>query len=64
MVGISTTRKMRREILKFKLEYHSWIPCNTLFLFNICRWLVEEEDDEAVGEATTHDHQPLTNKPS
>ena len=51
-----------REISKFKLEYHSWIPCNTLLLSDICRWLVEEEDAEAVGEATTHDHMRLTNK--
>ena len=53
---------MMREISKFKLEYHSWIPCNTLLLSNICRWLVEEEDVEAMGRATTHDHRPLTNK--
>ena len=38
-----------REIAKFKLEYHSWIPCNTLLLSNICKWLVEEEDTEAGG---------------
>ena len=50
-----------REISKFKLEYHSWIPCNTLLLFDIFRWLVDEEDAEAVGGATTHYHQPLTN---
>ena len=50
--------------MKFKLEYHSWIPCNTLLLSDICRWLVEEEDVKVVGGATTHDHRPLTNKPS
>ena len=56
MVGTITTSLKRREILKFKLEYHSWIPCNTLFQYDICRWLVKEEDAEVVGGATTHDH--------
>ena len=33
-------------------------------LSDICRWLVEEEDVEAVGEVITNHHQPLTNEPS
>ena len=36
----------------------------TKLLPDICRWLVEEEDIEAVGKATTHYHRPLTNEPS
>ena len=36
----------------------------TELLSDICRWLVEEEDAEVVGEATTNCHQPLTNEPS
>ena len=39
----------------------------SIFYFDTCRWQfeeveVEEGDAEAVGEATTHYHQPLTNK--
>ena len=33
-------------------------------LSDIYRWLVEEEDTEAVGGATTNSHRPLTNEPS
>ena len=33
-------------------------------LFDICKWLVEEDDTEAVGGTTTNYHWPLTNKPS
>ena len=36
----------------------------TKFLFDICRWLVEEKEAEAVGGATTNHHRHLTNKPS
>ena len=62
MVGTTTTSYTRREISKFKLEYRSWIPCNTLLLSDICRWLVEEEDTEVVGRATTNDHLISTQK--
>ena len=41
---------------------HSWMLCKTLFLFDLCRWLVEEEDIEAVGRVITNYHRPLTNK--
>ena len=34
----------------------------TEFLFDICRWLVKEEEVEAVGGATTNHHRPLTNE--
>ena len=42
---------------------------NLNLLFHTCRWQVKEEeveegDAKAVGGATTHYHQPLTNKPS
>ena len=42
---------------------------NLIFLFNTCRWKVEEEevkdgDVKAVGGATTHYHRPLTNRSS
>ena len=33
-------------------------------LSDICRWLVKEEDVEAVGKATTNHHRPLINEPS
>ena len=36
----------------------------TELLSNICRWLVEKDDVEAVGGAITNHHQPLTNEPS
>ena len=35
----------------------------TELLSNIRRWLVEEEDVEAVGGATTNRHRSLTNEP-
>ena len=41
---------------------HAWILCKTLFLSDLCRWLVEEEDVEAVGRVTTNYHRPFTNK--
>ena len=36
----------------------------TELLSNICRWLVEEEDAEAMGGITTNHHWPLANGPS
>ena len=36
----------------------------TELLSDICRWLVEEENAEVVGGATTNHRQPLTNEPS
>ena len=36
----------------------------TEFLYDVCRWLVGEEDVEAVGRATTNHHRPMTNEPS
>ena len=41
-----------------------FILCKTLLLSDICRWIVKEENTEAMGGATTHYHRPLTNKPS
>ena len=41
---------------------YSWMLCKTLLLSNLCRWLVEEEDVEAVGKVIINYHQPLTNK--
>ena len=37
---------------------------NLNFLFDMCRWQVEEEDVEAVDEATTSKYRTLTDKPS
>ena len=36
----------------------------TELLSDTCRWLIEEEDAEAVDETTTNHHRPLTNEPS
>ena len=36
----------------------------TELLFDICRWLIEEEDAKAVGETTTNHYRPLSNEPS
>ena len=36
----------------------------TELLSDTCRWLVKEEDAEAVGGETTNRHWPLTNEPS
>ena len=35
---------------------------NLNFLFDICKWQIEEEDIEAMDEATTECHWPLTNR--
>ena len=40
------------------------ILCTNQLLSDICKWLIEEEDAEAVEGATTHYHRPLTNEPS
>ena len=54
-----------REISKFILDpYFFGILCKTKFLFDIGRWLVKEEDVEAVGGTTTNHHRPLTKRPS
>ena len=36
----------------------------TELLSDICKWLAEKEDVEAVGRATTNRHRPLTNEPA
>ena len=35
---------------------------NLNLLFDMCKWKIEGEDVEAVDEATTECHRPLTNK--
>ena len=37
---------------------------NLNLLFDMCRWKIEKEDGEPVGEKTTNHHRPLINKPS
>ena len=35
---------------------------NLNLLFDMCKWKIEGEDAEAMDEATTECHRPLTNK--
>ena len=44
--------------------YFFGILCKTKLLSDMCRWLVEEEDTEAVGGIKTNHHRPLTKEPS
>ena len=65
MVSTCATNYTMREISKFKLDPHLLgMICKTLFLSDLFRWQIEEEDVEEVGRTTTHYHRPLTNKPS
>ena len=43
--------------------YFFGILFKTKLLLGICRWIVEEEDTEAVGGTTTHYPRPLTHEP-
>ena len=41
---------------------HCWMLYKTLLLSDLCRWLVEEEDAEAVDRVITNYHRSMTNK--